>query len=100
MDIAKRVLQLCDLYRISPNKLANLADMPPSTIQDIVNGKNQSPQVKTIEKICEGFGITLSDFFAEDIIDEPELPLEAQRMLKTFERFLRTEYQINNPGQK
>ncbi|MBU2703781.1 transcriptional regulator with XRE-family HTH domain [Sporomusaceae bacterium BoRhaA] len=63
MKIADRILQLCDQKDISVNKLAALSDMTQSTLADIVKGKNVSPKVSTIEKICKGLDISLADFF-------------------------------------
>ena len=63
LKIADRILQLCYQRGISVNKLAALSDMTQSTLADIVKGKNVSPKVSTIEKICKGLGISLADFF-------------------------------------
>lgn len=54
---------MCDQKGISINKLAALSDMTQSTLADIVKGKNVSPKVSTIEKICKGLEISLADFF-------------------------------------
>lgn len=88
MDIAKRILDLCSEFNITPNKAASLADMSYSTLHDIVAERNKSPQISTIEKICDGLGITLSYFFTVD----PELPPEAIKELKQFENYLRWKY--------
>ncbi len=94
MKIADRILQLCSEREISANKLAALSDMTQSTLADIIKGKNVSPRVSTIEKICEGLHISLSDFFLEtnwtthkeNEIDT--LPPDAQKELALFKEFL------------
>lgn len=63
LKIADRIVQLCDQKGISINKLAALSDMTQSTLADIIKGKNVSPKVSTIEKICKGLDISLPDFF-------------------------------------
>ena len=92
MDIAARVRQLCNQRGISANKLATIADIPPSTIQNILTREMPTTTVLTIEKICTALNITLADFFTE------ELPLEAQQEKKIIEDYLRFKY--GNPGQK
>ena len=63
LQIATGIIELCDQKDISINKLAALSDMTQSTLADIVKGKNVSPKVSTIEKICKGLDISLADFF-------------------------------------
>ncbi|BBB91086.1 MAG TPA: helix-turn-helix transcriptional regulator [Methylomusa anaerophila] len=95
INIAKIILKLCDQYEITPNKLARLAGMHSSTtLQDIVNEKNKSPRIGTIEKICAGLGMTLADFFSET--KKPDLPPEALQELRHYEEYLR--YKYNIPG--
>lgn len=45
-------------------ELNKRSSVPQSTLQNIMNGKD--PQTKTLEKICAGLGVTLSEFFAND----------------------------------
>lgn len=49
----------------SEYELATQADIPQSTISTWYR-KNQQPTIASLEKICKGFGITLSQFFAEE----------------------------------
>jgi transcriptional regulator with XRE-family HTH domain len=74
MNIAERILALCNERNISINRLADLSDLTQSTLNNIVNNNDPNPRYKTIEKICAGLGITLADFFAANKPDpEPEL---------------------------
>ena len=64
MDATERIKQLLSqrgwtAYRLSKN--SNLAE---STITNIIK-RNTIPSISTLESICKGFGITLSQFFAE-----------------------------------
>ena len=59
---AKRIRQLCKMRGISINKLADLADIKQSTINNIVNGGSKNPKVKTLHKIALVFSMTLSEF--------------------------------------
>ena len=70
MDIAtaikNRILELCGQYDITINKLSTICALPPSSVKGILYGKSQNPKVRTIKLICDGLGITLSEFFDAD----------------------------------
>ncbi len=61
--VRNRILQLCGERNITINKLATLAALPPSSVKNILYGKSQNPKLLTIKLICDGLGITLSQFF-------------------------------------
>lgn len=48
---------------MSINKLATMSAVAPSTIKNILYGKSKNPGIVTIKMLCDGFGITLIDFF-------------------------------------
>ena len=64
--VRNRLLQLCGERNITINKLATLAALPPSSVKNILYGKSQNPKLLTIKLICDGLGITLSEFFDTD----------------------------------
>ena len=70
--VAKRILELCDERNIAVNAFANVCGVPPSTIYSMLNEKSQNPGVVTIKKLCDGFGITVREFFDSDLFDETE----------------------------
>lgn len=61
--IAERILELCKECGITINKLSTEAAVRQSTVNDIVNGTTQNAGIVTIKKLCDGLGITLTDFF-------------------------------------
>lgn len=67
--VALRILNLCEERKLSINALANISAVPSSTIKNIINpnGNSKNPGVVTIKKLCDGFEITLREFF-----DTPE----------------------------
>jgi transcriptional regulator with XRE-family HTH domain len=67
--------------------------MPPTTMQDIVNRRNKNPQISTIEVICKGLNISLSEFFADEL---PEFPPAALAELNHFKQYLRYKYNLPN----
>ena len=48
---------------MSIHKLAMESAVAPSSIKNILYGKSQNPGIVTIKMLCDGFGITLIDFF-------------------------------------
>ena len=62
--VRNRILQLCGEHEININKLATISALPPSSIKNILYGKSQNPKLITIKMICDGFGITLGEFFS------------------------------------
>ena len=58
-----RILKLCEERRITINKLATISALPPSSLKAILYGRSKNPKLITIKIICDGLGITLSEFF-------------------------------------
>ena len=58
-----RILDLCSRRSISEYMLIYLTGMPPSTIKSIINGRSGNPGIQTIQRIAEGLGITLREFY-------------------------------------
>ena len=65
--VANRILQLCQDKNMSLNGLAHLSAVPPSTLKSILNGDSKNPGIVTIKLLCDGWGITLSEFFDTDV---------------------------------
>lgn len=60
--IANRINELCEKQKISKYQLAKRSGLSESSISNLIN-RHRDPQCMTISKICDGFGITLSQFF-------------------------------------
>ena len=68
--VKNRILQLLGERKMSIHKLAMESAVPPSSIKNILYGKSQNPGIVTLKMLCDGFGITLVDFFnTEDFIN-------------------------------
>lgn len=67
--VAARIRALCDERDITPNGLSNIAAVPQATIKSILNGESRNPGVVTIKKLCDGFEITLGEFFSTPEFD-------------------------------
>ena len=81
MDVLKRIEQLRGERNWSNYKLSQVSGVSQTTIRNMFN-RNTLPGIATLEAICEGFGMTLSQFFADG---EESVPLtdEQRDMLKT-----------------
>ena len=62
-----RLLQLLGEKKMTVHKLAMESAVPPSSIKNILYGKSKNPGIVTIKLLCDGFGISLIEFF-----DTPE----------------------------
>jgi len=74
--VSKRIVQLCKERLITPNGLSYIAGVSQSTIKSILNGENRNPGVVTLKKLCDGFGITLAEFFDTPEFDALEQELQ------------------------
>lgn len=74
MDVHVRLRQLLQERGWTEYRLSKECGLSQSTIGNIFR-RNNVPSIATIETICKGFGITLSQFFAEGEMVEftPEL---------------------------
>ncbi len=70
--IARRILELCRERGLTPNGISNIAAVPQATVKSILNGESKNPGTVTIKKLCDGFEITLGEFFSTPEFDELE----------------------------
>ena len=63
--VIKRIEELCEQKHWSKYRLAKKSGIPHSTIFNMLKRTN-TPTIGTLVKICNGLGITLSQFFADD----------------------------------
>jgi len=70
--VQARILRLCNERDWAINKLATESAVPPSSVKNILYGKSKDPRLTTIKKLCDGFGITLGEFFSTPEFDNLE----------------------------
>ena len=61
--VRERIAELCEEKHITINKLAIISGITQSTLNNIMSGRNNSTTISTIQKICDGLEITVTDFF-------------------------------------
>lgn len=74
--VKNRILQLCEEKHLTIHKLALLSGVSPSSIKNILYGKSINPGIVTLKKLCDGFGITLTEFFSNEEIKNLEQEIE------------------------
>lgn len=63
--ISRKISLLCAQHQITLRDLAARSNLSVSTLNKIIHDE-QIPKLTTLKKICDGFGITLSEFFQSD----------------------------------
>ena len=71
--MANRLIELMEQRTLSLNGLARLAAVPPSTLKNIIYGKSKNPGVVTLKLLCDGMGITITEFFNSPLFSELEI---------------------------
>ena len=74
--VRERITDLCNENGITINKLSTISGITQSTLNNIISGRNNSATVSTIQKICDGLGITITEFFTSDLFDNIEQELK------------------------
>lgn len=79
--IADRISELCSKRQMTRYRLSQITEIEQSSVSNLMTHKSL-PNIITLSRICDGFGITLSQFFQER--DEmPDLSVEQRRVLDT-----------------
>ena len=81
MDVLERLRTLFDERGWTEYRLAKECGLSESTIANIFR-RNSVPSITTLESICNGFGITLSQFFADG--DMVELTPQAKELFDNW----------------
>lgn len=74
--VKERILQLCRKNGITLNKLGTISGVTQSTLNNIINGRNNSTTVSTIKKLCDGLGISVIEFFDDALFRDLEQEMQ------------------------
>lgn len=66
--IIKRLNDICTEKKITTNRLATLAGITQSTVDNLMKGKTKNPKLKTLHKLAIGLNMTVSA-----LLDFPEM---------------------------
>ncbi len=83
MDVRERLHQLMDERGWTIYKVAQEADIPWSTLRNMFK-RGTDPSIATLESICHGMGITLSQFFDETNVTD--LTEEQRDLIRVWSR--------------
>lgn len=81
-----RIQELCKQRGWTLYKLAKESDIAYSSLNNIFL-RNTQPTIPTLEKICNGFGIKLSEFFADSPATSKSAPVlssEEEKLINVY----------------
>ena len=84
-SVLNRIQQLLEFKHWTLYKLAKESNIAYSSLNNIFNRKT-CPTIITLEKICKGFNMSLSEFFSFDTnpLRDESLTLEQQDLLNSY----------------
>lgn len=82
--VAERIEQLLADKNMTRYRLGQCSDLNDTTLYNIMKRKT-IPSILTLSKICDGFGITLAQFFYDSENDR-ECTREERSLLSSFSR--------------
>ena len=81
--IANRIKELCDKKQMTMYALSKKTGISQSSLSNLMK-RGSTPSFYTLDRICDGLGITLPQFFSDDI-GKLELSSEQKKVLKVWE---------------
>lgn len=83
MDVLEKLRTLLNERGWSEYRLAQKAGLNESTISNIYR-RNTVPTIATLKAVCDAFGITLSQFFADNDSNMVEVTPELKELLDAW----------------
>lgn len=74
--VVMRFIELMEDKELSPNALANLSGVTPSTVYSMLDPRRKELSINVIKKLCDGLNITLGEFFSVPLFDELEQEIQ------------------------
>lgn len=65
--ISKRVMLLCYEKDMTVYELSKRSGVPKTTIKDIISGRSKNPRIISIEKLANGFSMSISEFWNHEL---------------------------------
>ena len=67
--ISIKITKICNEKNVSVNKIASMSCLTQSTVQHLVDHRSKNPKLLTLVRICDGLGITLKEFFDDELFN-------------------------------
>ena len=74
--LIERINNLCKEKGISHYALARKSDVPLGTLLHILDGTTKNPGIFTILKLCDGFDMTIAEFFETEEMENLQKDVE------------------------
>lgn len=71
--VSKRVAELLTQQHMTQYQLSSKSGVPKSTISNIIKCSYDSVKLRIIHEICQGFQISITEFFQSPLFDEDNL---------------------------
>lgn len=81
--IANRIKEFCDKKQMTMYALSKKTGISQSSLSNLMK-RGSTPTFYTLNRICDGLGITLPQFFSDDI-GKLELSSEQEKVLRMWE---------------
>lgn len=85
-EVLDRIQYLLQFKHWSVYQLAKASGLPYSSLNNLFN-RRTCPTIATLEKICVGFGISLTDFFDfhKNVLRNESISEEQQNLLNAYD---------------
>ena len=70
--VVERFKRICAERNISPNELASVSGVTPSSVYSMLDPSRRNVSIVLIKKLCDGLELSLRDFFSAEEFDELE----------------------------
>ena len=74
--VALKISNLLIKNNMSRYALCKKIVMPEQTLKNIIDEKNKDIELSTVAKIADGFGLSLEEFFNDNLFDKEILEIE------------------------
>ncbi len=71
--VSQRLSELLCEHEMTQYQLFSRSGVPKSTINNLINCSYESVKLRIIHEICQGFEISISDFFNSPLFEEVNL---------------------------
>ena len=71
--VSRRLTELLEEHSMTQYQLFMNSGVPKSTIGNIIHCSYESVKLRVIHELCQGFGISISDFFQSPLFDDTNL---------------------------
>ena len=71
--VSLRLQELLQKHNMTQYQLSSRSGVPKSTISNLMHCAYDSVKLRIIHELCQGFPISISDFFASPLFDEVNL---------------------------